>query len=343
MFLRCLTQKSLKISNAEMEIDMKKLKRTIGVLLAVLMLVPSVLVQAGEGEIILDEVPDEIEKLLEQRAGLVMLGEYDELDDIDCRLEELGIHKLSEQEAMEFITEHSDISTYVTKPSDGAITWYTGRETLTYNGTDYEIQTLLATPNAKDSSLKGALSGSGKELNSTYQWQAAAMNLLKTTATGYLGQKISGFEKAWTAYELIKPFVTALQPTSEVISTTVMYSYSWTATVSFKYVKKVGESDDYQAMTYVSSKCEAVVAWNCPTFYCDATGVAHPDILQGKQNLSGRAVGYNSNYNAVKAYVDPTAPRSTYVNYIEVTGIEEKTVFAIWLPTPSSPLLLLDY
>lgn len=323
---------------------MKKLSaRMLSIFLFVFMLIPVIPVQANDGGILSDEETSEIERLFERRASLIMSEEYDELDAIDCRLEELGVHKMSEQEAEEFIHEHSDISTYVTKPSDGAITWYTGRETMTYEGTDYEIQTLLATPNAKDSALKGASSGSGKTLNSTYQWQAAAMNLLKTTATGYLGQKISGFERAWSAYELLKPFITALQPTSEVISTEVIYSYSWTATISFKYVKKTGESDDYQAMTYVSSKCEAVVGWQCPTFSYDTTGVAHPSMLQGNQNLSGRAIGYNSNYNAVKAYLDPTAPRSTFVNYIEVEGIEGKTAFAIWLPTPSSPLLLLDY
>lgn len=60
------------------------------------------------------------------------------------------------------------------------------------------------------------------------------------------------------------------------------------------------------------------------------------------KNLSGIAVGYNSNDRAIRAYLDPTEPRDSFIHYITVNGSKDKTAFVIWLPTPSSPLLLLN-
>ena len=319
-------------------------RRTLSIFLILFMLVKPTFTQAMESEESFNETDDKVEQLFDQRTQMLLQGEYDEVENIDNQLEALGIHKMSEQEVEDFMDSHydTDISPYVEKPTNGKLIWFSAREKETFRGVEYEVQTLHAVPTDEESSLRHANSGNAAVLNSTSPLQAAALNLVKTFAVGRLEQLVPGLSTVITAYDILKPFYDALEPKSKVENLEISYTYVWTASVTFKYVKKADQSDDYQAMTFASSKCSVKVAWNIPMFKIDEFGIASPEIIQGNRDLSGIAVGYNSNDRAIRAYLDPTEPRDSFIHYITVKDPEDKTAFVIWLPTPSSPLLLLN-
>lgn len=104
---------------------------------------------------------NKIDKLLEKRAELICLEKYDEVETVEKQLAALGVEELTPEEVEEKFINTGEVVPYVTVPVSNSVTWMSSRQTYSYNGVTYEIQTLTAQPNSKASCLKL----SGKESN----------------------------------------------------------------------------------------------------------------------------------------------------------------------------------
>lgn len=227
---------------------------------------------------------------------------------------------------------NSDIIPYVAKPVSSNVTWLSSSSEYSYGGKKYVVQTLTAQPNSRSSKLK--LSGS-KALSSIYKWKAGVMNAIKTVASVTAGN-IPGTNRAVIVYDTAKAFVSGISKTTEISKASIVYSYSHTTTVSFKYVKLKGEPDSKQSLTYVSTKGATAIGYQYPTFNY-AGEAAKPNIIQGSRTINATPDGYNSTLNAVKAYANPYASKRAYVNSVKITGIESKTAATIYPTCPEFP------
>lgn len=141
---------------------------------------------------------------------------------------------------------------------------------------------------------------------------------------------------ALSVYDTISGFVSGISKTTEISSAEIVYSYAHITTASFKYVKIKGQSDDYQNLTYISTKGTTAVGYQYPTFTYSG-GSVKPNVIQGNRTITSTPSGYNSNVNAVKAYSDPYAARRSYVGSVKITGLESKSVSSIYPVCPEFP------
>mgnify|MGYP004552855783 FL=1 len=95
-----------------------------------------------------------IDSLLEERAALICLEKWNEVDSLDQQLESLGVEKLTAAEVDERFGSINGATPYVSTPASTNVTWLSSRTNYTYNGVTYEIQTLTAQPNQNNSNLK---------------------------------------------------------------------------------------------------------------------------------------------------------------------------------------------
>lgn len=275
-----------------------------------------------------------IDQLFDRRAELICLEQYDQLDAIDQQLAQLGVEKLAASEVAQIAAKgKSDAVPYVDVPDSGSVSWYSSRTNYTYDGITYEVQTLTAQPNSNSSNLK--VSGS-RSLSSTTTWTAGTMNALYVVGTSIAGN-IPGASLVMTVLDTVSTFISGVSPTTVISNAEIVYSYAHTTTATFKYVKEAGVSDDYQELTYISTKGTTAVGYMYPTFDYDG-GQVQPNVIQGSRTIYSTPSGYNSTYNAVVAYTDIYAQRTAYVTGVKITGIESKTVSSLSLLCPVSPL-----
>ena len=199
----------------------------------------------------------------------------------------------------------------------------------TYGGKTYEIQTITAQPNEKNSNLK--IRGS-RAISSTYKWKAGFMDALKTSASSIAGN-IPGASVAVSVFDTVSSFLSGISKTTEISSAEIVYSYAHTTTATFKYVKLKGQSDNQQKLTYISTKGTTAVGYQYPEFVYSG-GSAKPNIIQGNRTINSTPSGYNSNLNAVKAYTGASTLSRAYVSSVTITGIESKTVSKIYPVCP---------
>lgn len=101
-------------------------------------------------------------------------------------------------------------------------------------------------------------------------------------------------------------------------------------TASFKFVKKKGQSDNSQFLSYVSTNGVTAVGYQYPTLTCN--GVSKPNIVQGNRTVTSMPSGYNSNANAVRSYATTGRMSQLCVSNVTITGIESKSVSKISTP-----------
>lgn len=112
---------------------------------------------------------------------------------------------------------------------------------------------------AQSNELSSNLAGNGKTtVKSSYSWQAGSMNFLISTGKTATGKIIPWASNLLSVYNALTAFSSGLQPTSTITNLTANYTWTHTTLVSFEYVKEVGQTDDSQILTYVSS---SVTTW----------------------------------------------------------------------------------
>jgi len=123
------------------------------------------------------------------------------------------------------------------------------------------------------------------------------------------------------------------------------YTWSQSTTASFAYVGKQSETDDYQWLSFISTKVVAAVGYQIPRFeYKNSSGTwivtptVTPTVTQGSRTIYATPSIYNNINSAVMSYRDPyTYPNRATVAYFDISGAENKEVETIYPVNPQFP------
>ncbi|WP_416150095.1 hypothetical protein ACM26V_03605 [Salipaludibacillus sp. HK11] len=161
------------------------------------------------------------------------------------------------------------------------------------------------------------------------------MNAFKSGATSAAGA-IPGASSALSVYDVAKSFVSGISKETTITDAEISYTWAQLTTAVFSYVKKQGQSDNYQKLSYISTKVETSIGWQYPTFTYSG-GKAKANVIQGSRDKVYIPTGYNSTTRAINAYLDVSAPKRSVVDKIALTGIETKTISNINPVSPQFP------
>lgn len=146
---------------------MKTLKKSISAILVGVMTVMSLSSAAAFAETTVSR-EEQISLLMDQRdkinvnillnseLGLDTEDLNSEFENINRQLEQLGVEELTQQEVLEKVGESDGIMPYLDTPSSAnGILWNSYRSTVNISGTNYDVQTIIATqdPNGPYSRL----------------------------------------------------------------------------------------------------------------------------------------------------------------------------------------------
>lgn len=315
-------------------------KRKIGFLLAIALLVtyiPATTYAADNEEYQIQKIEAEqtkIDELLDRRAELVSLEKFDEVENVEQELASLGVEKLTPEEVQTQFGNTNTPNTRINVPVSNNVTWLSQRVDYPHYGTTYEVQTLIAQANEKNSDLKksGSLA-----VSSSYSWEVGFMNLITALATSAAGQLSSGASLAVTVYDSVSGLVSGISKTTKISSASVVYTYSHVTTATFKYVKEKGHPDMLQELTFASTKGLTTIGYQYPAFNYSGGSVT-PNVIQGQRTLVSTPKNYNSTLAAVEQYnYEMGATKGSFVNSVSIKGIENKTVGTIYPICPFFP------
>lgn len=286
-----------------------------------------------------------IEKLFDAKDKLLLEKKVDakKIEKIEKDLQNLGVEKLSTNDVLKKFskkkskTGESIITPNVAVPPSTNVTWSSYRTTYSYNGKSYEVQRLIADANTKDSNLKN---NGSRAISTSYKWQAGVMNLIKVTASE-IGGNIPVLGTAMTFYDAVVGTISSIGRTTEIDGGDCVYSWSSVTRAVFSYVKPVGKSDDYQTMSYISTKSTVATGYQIPTFTYKTTSgstTVSPKIVQGSKTFTITPSGYDNTYNAVYAFVNyPYAQTRATVDSFSLTGLDNKSVSTVYVVSPAFP------
>lgn len=330
---------------------MKKTIRLVALLLIlVLSLSSTAFAQADPNEEAIER-DNQIQALLDKRAALFLEEDIEikELNRIDKALKSLGVEFLTADEAKaqfapkktmdpRLAPDNSEITPQVDVPYATNVQWMSYRTSNYYSGGEYyNIQRLIASPNQYDSNLKEI---GTRIITLDYNWEAGVLAVFESAAWSGIGS-IPGASLFVSVYDTVSSGISGISRTTEVNVPHITYSWSQATTASFAYVRKENESDDYQWLSYISTKVVAAVGYQIPSFEYENTDgqwVVVPTVTQGSRTIYATPSGYDSIYSAVMAYRDPYSyPSRATVDYIDISGPENKEVETIWPVSPQFP------
>ncbi|MDC3417083.1 hypothetical protein [Aquibacillus salsiterrae] len=263
-------------------------------------------------------------------------------------LEKLGVEFLSKKEVKEkfpkyknekYLKEHlgleatSLVTPLIDQPSDtNDVDWSTYRSTVYQDGETYDVQRLVAQPNSSNSELS---EHGFRTIRSTYNWKAGYMNVLSTGAKTAAGE-IPGAGIALSVYDAFKGMITGISKETTITDANINYSWNIATTAVFSYVKLASQSDDYQDLSYISTRLDGKNFYTLLTFE-DENGDFKAGGEQGQRDVFVVPSGYDSGFNAVDAYLSPYAKSRATVTRYDIAGIEGSHVSYVYLVDPSFP------
>ncbi|WP_028594506.1 hypothetical protein [Paenibacillus assamensis] len=282
-----------------------------------------------------------INELYEERAKLRLQEktDFEKIQSVNSELESLGVKFMSDEEVKnKFVLQKGmSISPYVSVPTMDNVVWSTWRGVSSKNGKSYEVQHLIAEPNSKNSNLKTT----GVVIHhSSVDWKAGALTVVKTLALEG-ASRVSGADLLISFFDTAASFIKDVNfgRETKVEDISASYTYAQMTVIEFMYVKKVGESDDKQALTFIASKVNGDILTGVPGFvYRSSNGAAVRAKVEGKNYyFSNRPSGYGLSNKGVEAYVNPYAQRRAVITQVELTGLENKTIKVIYPLSPTHP------
>lgn len=289
---------------------------------------------------------DDVEVLFEElnhvvssyNKGNISLSERDrKIEEIELSLEQFGFTPISQEEAIakKLIKDKYNDSNrnYAIVPGSTTNTkFYNRREK--YSSDKYEIQTIRAVPLTEKSSLAESDMITMYQKN---QMEAGALTVIKATVTSTATALSSKVNIAYTAYDLLNKTYSSITGKSKIGNSKVIYDYDIQTNVCFKYVKKVGESDDKQILSHIST----MYSGYCNTYYkkftYNSTSYTADSIVQ-KENIEVKPSKYNNNLAALSYYLGNTSIYKYYAPNFTIQGLEGKIVEIIYPITPEFPL-----
>lgn len=328
---------------------MKKCKRLISTLLVVIMVFSSLITPvSAEGSSNYAKVEganeDIILKLFDERQHLLMQDPVDvtELNALDSKLIELGVDFLTETEVKrQFpdISNNSTIQPLANPPSSNNNVWATYRHSnISYNGKKYNVQKLIAQPKVKEKSKLWTTGA--RTVNFNTNWKAGVTNLIKSVATSLAGNIAP---TPTTVYQALVAGWSGLKKTSDIDASQVIYKWQTATTVVFTYVRLESQSDFYQQLAYITSKCETAIGYivDVEKWRQNGTGtwVPVPAVKTGTRYLFHTPANYHSNTKAIWAYLQGgTVAYKDTISKITISGPESKIVQTISPCNPNFPM-----
>lgn len=276
-----------------------------------------------------------IEQLFDSRAQAINRNDANGIEEIDGQLASLGVEELTPDEVTQRFGSALSASQYVNKPASSNVTWMSSRQNYTYGGATYEIQTLIAQPKT-DPTITSVLKKAGtnvRTIKSSAQ-QRGWSNLIKTTATTGVGT-VPVIGSIVSIYDAVASSIAGFSTSTTIENMSATYSYLHTTTVSFKFVKKVNQSDSHQYLSFISTNGATEISYYIPRFV-HSGGSVIPQGIHGTKFSKMTPNNYNSNLAAVQAYNSVTGQTASYVSKVVVTGIEGKNVITFYPACPKS-------
>lgn len=285
---------------------MKFLKKVSSVLCAITLLIfmldfPVYAQGTSDGDSLLSsqQVRNEtIQSLIDERVYLEIEepNNTEELKKIDEQLVDLGVDFLNDQEIESLLCKNigSNVIPYANFPATSDTnTWMSYRTSnVSYGGKKYNVQTIVVNPKSASSKLADVSTAS-----ITYpsvNWQAGAVNLIKSAAVSIGGQVSGTFPAVVTLYDALNSAISGLNTTSIVKLPLVTYSWDLRTSVIFEYVKPEGESDSSQILTFIRSK----VIGNLVTVI--------PSLSYKRTSSTGAWENFGQTVTESRVYLDPT-------------------------------------
>ncbi|WP_169088520.1 hypothetical protein [Paenibacillus sp. PL91] len=163
---------------------------------------------------------------------------------------------------------------------------------------------------------------------------------MNTVASGTLSS-IPGAAIFVTVFSTTQSFVNGISTETVINDASIAYTWSQATQVMFFYVKKKGETDSNQYLTFISSKVDAAIGWQYPLFsYINSNGgttTVSPSVIQGNRTISAVPTHHNDAFYAVEKYPNGNLSAKDLVNSITLTGIESKNISSIFPVNPNYP------
>lgn len=279
-----------------------------------------------------EEINKVFQELAEVRAAKLLPGNEMKIasfEDSEVSLEEklntLGVNVLSPKEVSNIYREVSP--TAEVPPSNSNVRWYEARYNITRNGVTYALQDLYAQARGHNTNLTSARTGYKLYDNMHYVITGSkeVVKLYSEKAIGHLLQKVPVY--GWLPWELLIP------EGNQRHNNSIVVSHRTLSTVCFTYVKREGQSDSSQSMTFRS---------NMYTSNASITAVGITDGKGYSKTLDSEKTDYGQYYasgtKALDAYLDTQAQRSSYISSITFQSEHDTTKKLVeYLVTPVNP------
>ena len=144
-----------------------------------------------------------------------------------------------------------------------------------------------------------------------------------------------------TVYDALESAWEGLRTVSDIRPSDVTYQWETQTTACFSYVRLESQSDDYQFLSHISTKCETEVGYivDVDKWRQNGTGewIVYPDLKTGTKYLYHTPNYYANTTRALWAYVNSGSTYHDAVEDITISGPESKTVQKIYPCYPQFP------
>lgn len=215
-------------------------------------------------------------KLNEERAKLCADFEKnsDKIKEIDKKLEELGekevddseLQRLSAIEGKEQVPSKAKSVPNINDFKRNGVKATSQKQVYVYNGSTYEIQTILQKPTNDSSPL---VKDYGFSLIKSGGFKAGARNVAKASVANVLSlvPEIGGpLSKGYTVYSYAKAFLSGFKTSTEVITIKCNYTIQVKTNIKHVFVKSYGASDKNYAISYRGNIAYADTQITTPVF-----------------------------------------------------------------------------
>lgn len=258
---------------------------------------------------------------------------------INESLFDLGVREVTMEELAQK-SEIADISPMAVVPTGYKnVHWETYRAIWVKDSVRYEVQHIVASPKGTGSS---SISQSGTTVQTTNGGVRAAATGLIVTSAKEGASLIPGVDIAITLYDAIKQAITDFSSTTEVTNITSSFNWDYNMNVDFMYVKKEGQSDTSQFLSFRSSEVFGAVSWSIRNFsYKKGTQiVTATNFITGSRQYKNTPSRHKNGSSAVTAFLKSSS--TAFVTKLDFTGIDGKVFKSVTLPLFSFPSQIQD-
>ncbi|MCI9078137.1 MAG: hypothetical protein HFH68_04295 [Lachnospiraceae bacterium] len=258
---------------------------------------PSIIENLDNEEVVSEKTLDLINELYSERR--ILAKDYEEnqkeIEQLDKKIEQLGVVTLSEKEIEEksklISKTGGDIenSQRVAVSSAKDTRWTSVRQNTVYNGKEYQLQIIRGIPTSENSTLYKKDTSYSK---SSSGFVAGSKNVLRLAISEGVSATGTVASSAITFYQAFSEFISGLKPTSSVGETECTYTTAISVEVVYIFVKYKGALDEDQVICYMGNSVEGTTAVSTPTG-TNIDGKFMPDVSSKKYSYTMNSEGYN--------------------------------------------------